>query len=131
MSEFGRMWVMSETACAYLHLDRSVDAGPILEEMARLEPFNPPAHARARICAGDVAGATAVYVRRIRSSVGRDTAIAALSTFAPEVFPEPTDARFNARLAQVRASPEVRAAVSASGGRLITVPLQRTWWGTW
>lgn len=131
LSEFGRMWVLSEKACAYLHQDRRVEAGPVLEEMARLEPFNPPAHARARICAGDVAGAAAVYVRRIRTSYGRDTAIAALSTFAPEAFPEPTDARFNARLAQVRASPEVQAAVAASGGRLIAVPLQRTWWGTW
>ncbi|NEX94047.1 hypothetical protein [Caulobacter sp. 17J65-9] len=127
-SAYGVMWVKSGQACAYAALGRKAELRMTLTWLAAHADDNPAAHTRALLCAGDVDGAAASYKRRLADPEQRADALAALSQFDPPPVTAPGVKAAAERLAQVRARPDVQAAI-AKAGRVERVPLVSVYWG--
>lgn len=125
-SAYGDMWAKAAEACALAALDRKAELGKALAWMRPRENDNPAAHARARLCAGDLDAAAAVYVRRLADPEQRSGALESLSEFDPPAVVAPEVRRLQQRLDQVRARPDVKAAI-ARVGRVERVPLSGAW----
>lgn len=127
-SPYGLAWVAAERACAYAAQARPAPLGQQLDFLKAHEADNPAALARALLCANDLDGAAAAYLRRLESPAARADALVALSEFDPPARTTPQERELARRLAAVRARPEVQAAV-ARAGRTLRVPLKAAGWG--
>ena len=126
-SDYGDMWIASAIVCALAGLDRAAEAAPQLERMRPLTDVNPAALTQALLCLGDSDAAAALMVRRLE---GRDpdSAILALQDYTLSRGVAQAGERYD-RLTALRERPDVRAAL-ARVGRILTLPLARTYWGT-
>jgi tetratricopeptide (TPR) repeat protein len=123
-NDYGKAWIASETVCALAGLDRTAQARPHLARLHALARANPVALTEAYLCAGDSDGAAAILIRRLDGDEPA-SAILALQDFeAGGGRPDPLYARLRA----LRDRPDVRAAL-ARVGRLLNIPLPRSYWG--
>jgi len=125
-NDYGKAWISAAIVCALAGLDRSAEAAPELARLRGQSEINPAAATRAFLCVGDDDSAAALMVRRLESDEP-DSAILALQDY--------TLSRGNAqqgplyrRLTALRDRPAVHAALGRVG-RVMTLPLARTYWG--
>ncbi len=125
-SDYGEMWIASTIVCGLTELGRAADAGPQLERMRPIADANPAAMTQAHLCLGDDDAASALLVQRLE---GADPvpAILALQDYGIGRDAPGIAARYD-RLIALRDRPAVQAAL-ARVGRVLTLPLDRTYWG--
>jgi hypothetical protein len=126
-NDYGKMWISSAIVCALAGLNRSAEAASELEHMRVQSDANPAALTRAYLCAGDDNAAAALIVHRLQSD-DPESAILALQDYTLSQ-PAGQEAALVARLTVLRDRPEVRAALDGVG-HVLTLPLARTYWGS-
>jgi tetratricopeptide (TPR) repeat protein len=116
VTEYGDMWMQSETACA---AEQTHDAGArdaALTVLRAHETANPGALMHALLCANNMDEAAALMIRRLGNPKQRETALVALQPYHQLATRHMAmEALELQRLAQVRDRPDVRAAVGAVG----------------
>lgn len=124
-SPFGQSWIASSIACALAGLGRPAEAAPQLARLAAQADVNPTALMRAYLCLGRDDDAAALMVRQLE---GRDpqTMILALQDYQLARGSAQTGPLYD-RLAALRDRPEVQSAL-AGVGRVLSLPLSRTYW---
>lgn len=113
-SPYGLMWVATERACARLLSGKAALAQADLEFTRLHAKDNAMARAKVLLCAGDVNGAAAHYVERLKDPTGRSEALLELSRFKDGRRP-PVHEILAQRLEAVRSRPEVISAVASAG----------------
>lgn len=121
---FGMAWVSSQMVCSLAALNRMDEARPHLARMRTYRTANPVAVTQASLCAGDDDAAAAELIRRLGSD-DPAPAILALQNF--DVRNGRHDPLYE-RLMALRERPDVRAALDRVG-RVLTLPLPRSYWG--
>lgn len=128
-SSYGDMWAAAVRACAAEQLGDAALRTEALAFLAEHENDNPAARTNALLCVNDVDGAAALYIRRLSDEQHQASALKALQIYTivgeRDLAREP---ELRARLNQVRARADVRAAVDAVG-RIEEIPLHSTYWG--
>lgn len=125
-NDYGKMWIASAIACSLARLDRGGEAEPQIERLRAHAEVNPAALMQAYLCLGRDDEAAALMVERL----GRDDpepAILALQDYAMSRGPAQTGTVYE-RLLALRERPDVRAALGRVG-RVLTLPLSRSYWG--
>lgn len=125
-SEYGRMWIRATIVCALAGLDRAGEATPTLAEMRAHADDNQAALMRAYLCLNDMPAAEALLVGRLQSEDPED-ALMALQDYLPPPSTAGPDPLID-RLLALRERPAVRAALDRVG-RIVQLPVQRTYWG--
>lgn len=125
-NDYGKAWVSAAIVCALAGLDRNAEAAPPLERLLGQSEVNPAALTRAYLCVGDTDRAAALIVHRLQSDEP-DSAILALQDYSLSRGNAQQGPLFD-RLLALRDRPEVRAALGRVG-RVLTLPLARTYWG--
>ncbi|MBI3438679.1 MAG: hypothetical protein HY054_08545 [Proteobacteria bacterium] len=116
LNSYGELLRQSERACAAEQLHDPATQNAALAILRAHEMDNPGALAHALLCMNDIDGAAALMIRRLANPVERERAILALQPFRHlETRHLPLEAVELQRLAQVRARPDVQAALSAVG----------------
>ena len=126
-NDYGKMWISSAMVCALAGLNRSAEAAPVLEHMRTLAEVNPAALTRAYLCVGDEDAAAALLVHRLQSD-DPESAVLALQDYTLS-HGAAQDGRLFDRLTALRERPAVRDAL-ARVGHVLTLPLARTYWGS-
>jgi len=124
-SQFGQMWIASSIACALAGLGRPAEAAPQIERLAAHAELNPTALMRAYLCLGRDDDAAALLVHELDGD-DPQAAILALQDYQRARGIAQTGPIYE-RLAALRARPEVQAAL-ARVGRVLSLPLSRTYW---
>jgi tetratricopeptide (TPR) repeat protein len=121
-SPFGAMQMMSARACAYAQLGRAADLAAALAYLRTHEKDAPLALSDGLLCANDLDGAAASYVRNLSDPEQRSDVLMTLSEFADRPPDPPWAKAIHARRTTVATRPDVRAAI-AKVGRVETFPL--------
>ena len=114
-SEYGRLWMQTEKACALHGLGRDAEAAPAEKQLAAAGSVNPAARTRAAACRGDVAAIAADIVARLGDENQRDGALGLFLAFQDRPSKLPVEARLIAVMKQARERPEVQAALRKVG----------------
>ncbi|HVQ09795.1 MAG TPA: hypothetical protein VMS43_15305 [Allosphingosinicella sp.] len=125
-SEYGKAWIDSTRVCALAALGRTAEAAAPLARLRGWSELNAPALSRAYLCLGDLDAAAALLVQRL----GRDdpgAAILALQDYRLSHGRGQTGP-LHERFLSLRERADVRAALDRVG-RVLSVPLARTYWG--
>lgn len=125
-SDYGKAWIDSTRVCALAALGRAPETAAALARLRGWSEINAPALSRALLCLNDLDAAAALLVQRL----GRDDpgpAILALQDYRLSRGPGQTGPLYD-RLLSLRDRPEVRAALDRVG-RVLSLPLARTYWG--
>ena len=126
-SPYGRMWMWEGAACGNF-LAGSLDrAQPWLVKLKSNEKDNRAALTRALLCVNDIDGAAASVIRRLDGD-DAEQMLAAVQDYSGGPEFSPAKKILESRLRQVIARPDVQAAI-AKHGRVMKVPLSRTYWG--
>lgn len=126
-TKYGEMWMWSNAACALALDGDSAAAAPWLRKVEAGSKDNEAAHMRALLCAGDLDGAERLLIRRLEGDNAADVLVA-LQDYELGGYDSPATRRLVDRLHAVRARPAVQAAIARTG-RVIRLPLARTYWG--
>jgi tetratricopeptide (TPR) repeat protein len=113
----GAAWARAERACAWRQLGRAGKVAPQLAWLAADRRGGDDADARleALACAGAPDDLAAELVAELKDPDAREAALVRLSEFDPPRAATPVWAADLARMAAIRARPDVRAAVAAVG----------------
>jgi len=125
-NDYGKMWIASAITCALARLDRGAEAGEQIERLRAHAEVNPAALTQAYLCLGRDDDAAALMIERL----GRDDptpAILALQDYERSRGPAQTGDLYD-RLVALRERPDVRAALERVG-RVLSLPLARSYWG--
>ncbi|HEV2865657.1 MAG TPA: hypothetical protein VGX37_04020 [Allosphingosinicella sp.] len=125
-SDYGDLWIASALACSLDRLDRPIEAGRQIDRMRPLADTNPAAVTMAYLCLGRDDDAAALMVHRL-SAEDPSEAILALQDYTLSRGESQNGALYR-RLVALRERPDVRAAL-ARVGRVMPLPLARTYWG--
>jgi hypothetical protein len=125
-NDYGRAWISSAIVCSLVGMDRASEAAPVLALLRAQSEVNEAAVTRAMLCAGDTDGAAALMVRRLGGDEA-GSAILALQDYTLSKGNAQEGPLYD-RLTALREHPEVSAAL-ASVGRVMSLPLARTYWG--
>lgn len=125
-NDYGKAWISAAIVCALAGLDRGAEAAPQLERLRAQSEVNPAALTRAYLCVGDSDGAAALMVHRLESD-DPDSAVLALQDYALSSGGAQQGPLFD-RLVALRERPAVNDALGRVG-RVMTLPLARTYWG--
>lgn len=127
-NDYGKMWIASSIVCALARLDRAAEVPPQVARLRAQADVNPAALTRALLCLGDYDAAAAVMVSRLESD-DPESAVLALQDYS---LGEDDDRARGDPLRRshsiLRARPDVSAAL-ARVGRVLNLPLARTYWG--
>lgn len=128
-SPYGDMWIADVRACAAAQLGDATLQETSMAFLREHADDNIAAVTHASLCVNDLDGAAALYIRRLADPEQRSGALLALQRYR---LPPGSSLPFNIvlleRLEQVRARPDVQAAIEAVG-RIEDVPLQIVYWG--
>ncbi|HYI47216.1 MAG TPA: hypothetical protein VEX35_02015 [Allosphingosinicella sp.] len=125
-SDYGKAWIDSTRVCALASLGRAPETEAPLARLRGWSEINAPALSRAYLCLNNLDAAAALLVQRL----GRDDpvpAILALQDYRLSRGPGQAGP-MHARFLSLRDRPEVRAALDRVG-RVLSLPLARTYWG--
>lgn len=125
-NDYGKMWIASAIVCSLQQLDRGAEAASHLARLRENSNVNPGALMKAYLCLGDEGSAADLMVTRLESDDPED-AILALQDYSLSRGPAQTGGAYD-RLVALRQRPEVRAALEHVG-RVLTLPLARSYWG--
>jgi hypothetical protein len=126
-SPFGHMWIWSIAACGNLLGGDAAAAQPWLEKLAKNSDSNQAAHMRALLCANDTAGAEKLLIARLKG----DEAVSMLlklQNYELGTVETTNGKTLEKRFTALRDRPAVRAAI-AETGRILSLPLAKTYWG--
>ena len=125
-SDYGQMWIVSWIACSLSRLGRGAEAAPHLERLRAQAAANTSALTLAYVCMDDMAAAETLMIERLG---GNDPggAILAFQDYSLSRGVSQTGGLYD-RLIALRERPAIRAAMARSG-RILTLPLARTYWG--
>lgn len=126
-SPYGRMWMWAGAVCGHALDDNLAAAQPWLAKLKSGEEDNPAALTRALLCANDLDGAAASVVRRLEGDDPEDMLVALQTYTAGPELPASRKG-LEERLSQIKARGDVQAAI-ARHGRVMTLPLSRSYWG--
>ncbi|GAA4825399.1 hypothetical protein GCM10023232_24220 [Sphingosinicella ginsenosidimutans] len=124
-SAFGQTWIASSIACALAGLGRPAEAAPQVEQLAARPDLNPTALMRTYLCLGRDDDAAALLVSQLQGN-DPQAMILALQDYQLARGSAQTGPIYD-RLAALRDRPEVQAAL-ARVGRVLSLPLSRTYW---
>jgi len=125
-SDYGKAWIDSTRVCALAALGRAAQTAAPLQRLRGWSEINAPALTRAYLCLNDLDAAAALLVQRL----GRNDpvqAILALQDYRLSRGRGQTGPLYD-RLLSLRERAEVRAALDRVG-RVLSLPLARTYWG--
>jgi len=125
-NDYGKAWISAAIVCALAGLDRGAEAAPQLERLRGQSEVNPAAVTRAYLCIGDNDAAAALMVHRLESAEP-DSAILALQDYTLSRGSAQQGPLYD-RLLALRERPAVHDALGRVG-RVMTLPLARTYWG--
>lgn len=126
-SSYGKMWMWSGAACGHFGSGNAAAAEPWLAKVKAGEKDNEAAVTRTLLCANDIDGAAASIIRRLDGK-DPDGVLKALQDYTVDAELSPSDRILEERLRQVVARADVQAAI-ARHGRLLKLPLSKTYWG--
>ncbi|HUE78967.1 MAG TPA: hypothetical protein VMN38_04995 [Sphingomicrobium sp.] len=126
-SPYGEMWMWEGAACGNSFAGNLQAAQPWLAKLKAGEKDNPAALTRALLCANDIDGAAAAVIKRLNGDDPEDM-LQALQDFTAGPDLPAAKKTLEERLRQAIARPDVQAAI-AKHGRVMKVPLSRTYWG--
>ena len=124
-SEYGRMWMLASAACALERLGRREAVAPLLRRLRSGRAANPAALTRTYLCLNDLGAAEALVIQRLRGDEA-ELLVRSFQDFriAGAVAEDPVLLRFES----LRQRPAVRAAIERVG-RILPLPMARTYWG--
>ena len=126
-NDYGRMWIVSSAVCALNSLGRAGEIAPWLRRLRDGERANPAALTRAYLCLDDMEAAEAVMLRRLAGD-DLDLLLRSLQDYRlGQDFSGANDPLYG-RFIALRDRPAVRAAIERRG-RILALPLSRTYWG--
>jgi hypothetical protein len=126
-SPFGKMWMWSGAACGLAAAGDAAAAAPWLARLEEASAQNPAAHMRGLLCLDRLDAAEALTIRRLAEPDPSDV-LMALQDYQPRANASAYAKALEERLAKVRARPAVQAAI-AKVGRVIPLPVTRSYWG--
>ena len=115
ISPFGEMQLRSVRGCATMATGDTVTAKADLAYAVAHEQDAPDVLAELLLCAGDMDGAAAAYIRRLDNADRRSDALLQLSDYDPPPSTYPL-LPYEARLPALKARPDVQAAIRRAGG---------------
>ncbi|MEA3054154.1 MAG: hypothetical protein QOG72_3057 [Sphingomonadales bacterium] len=124
-SVYGHMWMWSIAACAYARAGEPARAAPWLKRLEASSDENQPAHMRALLCNGDLDAAERLLLKRLDGE-DSDSLLVQLQDYGLDDGGR--DSAIDRQMAAVKARPAVAAAI-ARRGRILRLPLSRTYWG--
>ena len=125
-NDYGKAWISAAIVCSLAGLERGAEAAPQLERLRGQSEVNPAAVTRAYLCVGDSDAAAALMVHRLESDEP-DSAILALQDYTLSRGSAQQGPLYD-RLLALRERPAVHDALGRVG-RVMTLPLARTYWG--
>ena len=128
INDFGRTWLWSNKVCALAELGRAEEARPWLERMRPILGSYDGLLMRSYLCLDDMAAAEAMMLQRLRAGWPAPAVVALQDWRVTEAREGPALA-LEARLAQLRARPAVSSALRRAG-RVLSLPLARSYWGS-
>lgn len=108
-------WIRSHRVCALGETSQRREAAGEIARLAAEREENPASYTRALLCNGDLDGAAASYLERLRHPRWRSEVSAAFSEYDPPAALPPHDQVMLQRKRQVRARPDVAAALERQG----------------
>jgi tetratricopeptide (TPR) repeat protein len=126
-SPYGFMWMWSIAACAHALSGDQAGAAPWLEKLRKNSADNEAAHMRALLCANDLDAAEALLIARLKGD-DRQSVLLKLQDYRQGSLLSAISKVLEPRLLAVRERPAVKEAISGAG-RIISLPLSRTYWG--
>lgn len=126
-SRYGEMWMWSSAACGLALGGDTAGAVQWLRKLEAASADNEAAHMRALLCLDDLDAAERLLLRRFESDEVADVLVA-LQDYQLDGGDTATSRLLLERWNKVRARPAVQAAI-ARFGRVMALPLSRTYWG--
>jgi tetratricopeptide (TPR) repeat protein len=126
-NKYGLMWMWEGAACGHAMGGNLVAARPWLDRLRADPDANRAALMRGLLCANDLDGAAAQFIERLAGDDAGNMLVAA-QDYTIVNLNVPTLRLLDQRLQQVVARPAVAAAI-ARKGRILKLPLSRTYWG--
>jgi hypothetical protein len=126
-SDYGDMWMWSIAACGHAEAGRPAAAAPWLDRLKAASASNESAHMRAQLCLGDLESAERLLVRRLEGDDGPDVLLK-LQNYTLQLPAAGFYRRLEERWMGLRERPAVAAALTRVG-RILDLPLSRTYWG--
>jgi hypothetical protein len=127
-SDYGRMWAEAVRACAAAQTDDTAMLDNALAYLRENESKNVAALQRSLLCANKGDEAAALYARRLADPSRQTEALLALQNWQKDPSNLPFRNEIYRRLDEIRARPDVQAAIAAVG-RVLDLPLIRAYWG--
>ncbi len=126
VSPYGKAVGLRITACSATLLGDLKTADEALGQLRELKLEAKRQLEDALLCRGDLDGAAAMLIERLQNPVQRNLALAGLQVTPLRPSPLPLDVTLRQRRAELRARPDVRAAIDAVG-RVITYSPEDLW----
>lgn len=123
-SDYGDMWMWETVACGYALAGQPELAAPWMARLKAGSANNEAAHMRALICTGDMTGAEALMLARLAGE-DSDQMLVALQDY--RLDPKAGNLMED-RFRTLRSRPSVAAAIAAKG-RILSLPMSKTYWG--
>ena len=125
-SEYGHMWMWQVAACGHASSGNMAAAKPWIERLRADPDVNRAALMLGLLCTNDLDGAASQLIERLDGDEASDMLMAVQDyTIALNSAHSRT---LDSRLQQIVARPAVATAI-ASKGRILKLPLSRTYWG--
>jgi len=116
VSPFGAGWIHAERACAGQQLGHNTEVATELAYLDDHATDNPLARIKAYLCVNDTDGAAQAVIAELHDPNRRLQGLISLSEFDLRASLLPLEAERLARLKEVGARPDVKAAIAAAGG---------------
>lgn len=128
-SPYGYMWIWSNAACGHAMAGDAAGAAPWLAKLEKGSEDNRAAHLRALLCANDMDGAEKVLIARLKSDDGPQMLLKLQDYRGGDSGTGGAVAKvIEPRFLALRDRPAVREAIAGTG-RILSLPLSRTYWG--
>lgn len=126
-SQYGRMWILSTTACSLADAGEREEALQRLRAMEKQRQINPVALMRAMLCLNELEAAEQLAIERLKSDEPTHMVLAFQDYQRGGADSGPAKV-ISDRLLKLRERPAVAAALDKVGRRM-TLPLSRTYYG--
>ncbi len=127
LSEYGKMWVWANRACALRGLGRAAEAKPDEDKVAAKAAENWSAATFAAACRGDTDGVADLLVTRLRNDDARSDALNVFITFQMQEARTPFENQLRAVLDKAKASPSVAAEFAKVGRSVSLAGTTQSW----
>jgi transglutaminase-like putative cysteine protease/tetratricopeptide (TPR) repeat protein len=127
LSEYGKMWVWANRACALRGLGRVAEAKADEDKVSAKPAENWSAATFAAACRGDVAGVADLLVTRLRDDEARPDALNVFITFKLPEARTPFESELRAVLDKAKASPAVVAEFAKVGRSISLAGTTQSW----